>query len=268
MQGQLGSVPLEVLLSALAQCSCDAQKQLMDKLHGWYRAMHRNEQLELVATLWMTKYDETPLKARISFEEGGRDEKDVHKAANVWCVEALWAIVVRLPKEGQHLFLLCGSFAPQLRATSNKIAEAIASCLKSCHQPTAGIERDYSVCFRLVDSDAAPSIHEAERILSSNDWQGWISLQSDCQCHKAHAAVTRAFDLHPKIKTGMKAVALQFNSSLPVVRQALKNIVAEKLVVVAGTPCLSFEAQQHRRQVIEMFTSAASKARAVLETHL
>ena len=201
------------------------------------------------------------MKARVSFSQNVF-EKDLHKAAKIWCIEAQWCCSFQL--EDESMLVLSGAFAPQLRATTNKTAENIAAALMASHAPPEALP--FSLRLRVIDTDSAPNNRRAERLLQEEPWQQWASLHVDCLCHKVHGAVAKTMDLHNQVRTGIKNIALHLSDRLPQLRQSLKNVVSDSLVVVEGAPNLPAVALDYRAEVLRVFTPPNSRARGLLAT--
>ena len=208
---------------------------------------------------WKTKYDETPLKTRLGYSNNS-SEMDLHRSAYIWNIESQWVCSFELADSSMLIF--CGAFAPEMRGTSGKTAEHIVKALQSCHGPPAHLPFHLKV--RIVDSDSAPSNHRAERILQERDARGWASVQTDCLCHKAHAAVSKTMELYKPVQTGIKNMALALSDKIHQMRHMVKDIVAEQLLILEGSPNLTEVAEQYRAEVVQLYTPAHSQARAVL----
>ena len=169
-------------------------------------------------------------------------------------------------------FAFQGGFAPEVRVCDSGTASGISNVLASCHQPDREVLSVFKHVVRVVDSDALPANHKAEKILGErvSFWQGCMLMQIDCFAHKLHLAAVRCFTmpLSEKLLIGLTNVALALTSPGQWVKakRALNSVIAQKLEVIRSPAHLPKIAHDFRKRCLQAF--APPKLRASIFLHV
>ena len=260
----------QVLMGALAEQCRHHQQLLWQSTLSFAAAWSEQGALQPVAAFWHCKYDETPLRLRLRFEQS-QDPT----TGKVFAVESQWALLFAKPElpsnHPQKFTFLRGSFSPALRACDAGTAEGVCTVLQSCPGPgpSGSFLDKFPLKLRLPETDALGANVKGERLLRSlTPWNEWKSCHFTCAAHRVHSSATKSWTLehNEPIVKGCIHLGLFLNSpgSLAQFRNVLRGLVRDTLVVERGPPQESEASKAFRWNCMQTYRPASARGRSLL----
>ena len=208
------------------------------------------------------KFDETSSVLSCLWDQGDMSWADLEEVydeevgpAKVLVTETQAAMVFEQPaaQEGAPAAMAIAWSTPAcLRAVEKNSGDCYTAALRDvCSQPydelvSARFKREVDI----VCHDAHSANFRAERMLSTLNPKA-AKLTMVCDAHKAAAIPTKIFDLWKEMPTRVIRLALATKGSIAALRRAMREVVAQQLVVLGGVS--SAAASHHRSEMLKIF---------------
>ena len=257
---------LAKVLASLAQVSHNVHQEAFANVLTYVKAMKAAKMVKPIMLLHSQKYDETPLRIRVTFPSDPNSGSD-SQIAKLFVVEGSWTMVLArsdVPEPesvqeglGKKFLLLRGDAPPTLRCGSSATAQSIRAILATAWEPGEEARAVFDHSVRLTQTDEFAANRAAERMRHDSvreEGPSWTHLPSYCAAHKVHGATQKTLSLCAARIKGVARTLLvcQMAGWLDLWRRRLKAYVFEHVKLVAVRP-LTEEATAFRAQIMKLF---------------
>ena len=249
------------MLCATAAVGRQTQDKALQAAVSFVSYMVRGGSMEAIQFCWRQAYDETALRARVSWDGAGAETEQ----ARVWILNVSWTVLVRWlgsSAEGKPPFLVLHSaFSPTSRATDNTKGESIAGLLESSPLLLAEVKTLFKMVVVVSETDQCPANVRGEKLWHAYTQQAYSHMQLFCMCHRLHTCAAKTMAQTPEVLTGVIRSVLSLMSSMNYakLKRALYDEVEAKLEIVQEN--LSVQALDFRRQMLSVWLPKEQHAR-------
>ena len=255
-------------LQATAEQSLRYQIANFEKLVHYAWTLVEGGEMQAIAFLEYSGYDETPLRVRVAFRPS--DRGGVPQVAKVYVVLGQAALILKKVPEACHGdasdFLIMNFSAPvALRACDRGTAEGIVSVLRSSIISSERVGRLFPLKIRLAETDSLKANLKAERVLHALH-PTWHTLPMLCTAHRVHTIADKSWSLVEGKDGALTGVlrtlmVLQGATQLLQLQNALETLVSQRFEYIAGQPNLTEDAERYRQNVLSTFMVQGQSAR-------
>lgn len=261
-------------LCVLAEASVRGERDAALALFQVVRSLASQGRIIPIHFAFGRKYDETPLKLRVSWESfGGKRETDDEPAAKLLLVERRFSMVLAekieqaemsdddfAKAQGQKALLIRGRLSTVLRVFANMTAASLKHALQHALLPFSPGQ-----VFRqedtIITTDEHASNKKAELYIQEdaravNEKASFLHVI--CDVHKCSGVAKKTLALDPDLITKCIQVALFLRQSgaMSRFRRSFVAVLVGSLKVVRGNA--GIEASDHREAVINTFLAGTS----------
>ena len=221
---------------------------------------------EAVLLLIRRKYDETPSKISVSFQDAGQSDKAPDSKAKILQSKVTVCMLLKEKRTGKYM-QLCHAYPTWLQCVDRTTAETTMAAQANILASMASLD-EVSKFFKFrvnhTVTDKAASNLKAEAALSLHTLQG-TSSHITCFVHKIATVTGRALKFVDKHVSALiaGALALADAGSLLHLRKALAAVLDSKLQVLYGRPSLDDHAADCRSAMLDAFLPAAASGEDV-----
>eukprot|EP00971_Amphidinium_carterae_P205567 4079615-Amphidinium_carterae.3 len=248
-------------LECIAEKCWTAQNTNLENVLHYVRSLPTT--LRAVAFFFHQRYDETPLRLRVSFSMHTEAEPQVTK---LYVLDSQWSLLLRrldpanafAPIDESDYLCIYGAWSTCLRATDTGTGEAIATVLRSGpHPPPEDSVLSHCHKYRLAEADEGAANGKAERLYQTwleTTQPGFNTLLWVCSAHKVHAIADKVWSLSGEVLSGVCAVllAVQTSQQLAKLKHAIEDLVQETFQWEQHDT-LSPSAQKYRKSVLDLY---------------
>ena len=242
-----------------AQAACAALKFSGVLWHGMLKKLVAHQSLTPILCIRKFRYDETPLKNRVSRlnSETEEREQDISDHTKLMQMEfEICALFERKTAEGGSFFVVNGKVPTLLQAIDRTTALCTKQCITNAMSTIPGfpevIEDEFSWNLHVTTTDRYSANIAAERLLHSESPK-WDKVNFFCDTHRVAQAQMKTTDLFPEDNSGLLSVALSQRDmgALVTLREILADVLVASVQVCYDEPPKG-RAETYRNEIYDL----------------